>query len=56
LGTAATFVAAPAALSLLLIAWFGRETRGRDLRELEVPSVLDDPSAGPIPVPSFESE
>ena len=28
-------VMAPAALSVGLIAWFGRETRGRDLRELE---------------------
>jgi MFS transporter, putative metabolite:H+ symporter len=35
LGAAAAFVAVPAALSLLLVGWFGRETRGRDLRELE---------------------
>jgi putative MFS transporter len=35
LGTAAAVVAATAAGSLLLIAIFGRETRGRDLRELE---------------------
>ena len=28
-------VMAPAALSVGLIAWFGRETRGRDLRELD---------------------
>ncbi len=35
LGLAAAVVAVPAALSLLLIWTFGRETRGRDLRELE---------------------
>jgi putative MFS transporter len=35
LGTAAALVTLPAVVSLLLIALFGRETRGRDLRELE---------------------
>jgi len=35
LGLAAAVVAVPASLSLLLIWGFGRETRGRDLRELE---------------------
>jgi putative MFS transporter len=35
LGIAAAVVALPAALSLVLILIFGRETRGRDLRELE---------------------
>jgi putative MFS transporter len=35
LGVAAAVVAAPAALSLALIFIFGRETRGRDLRDLE---------------------
>jgi MFS transporter, putative metabolite:H+ symporter len=35
LGFAAAVVALPAALSLLMILSFGRETRGRDLRELE---------------------
>lgn len=35
LGSAALMIAAPAALSLILIARFGHETRGRDLRELE---------------------
>jgi putative MFS transporter len=35
LGTAAAVVTLPAVVSLLLIAFFGRETRGRDLRELE---------------------
>jgi putative MFS transporter len=37
LGVAAAIVAVPAGASLVLIAWFGRETRSRDLRELEVP-------------------
>jgi putative MFS transporter len=36
LGLAAALVAVPAMLSLLLIAAYGRETRGRDLRDLEV--------------------
>jgi putative MFS transporter len=36
LGAVAAFVAIPASLSLILIGCFGRETRGRDLRELEV--------------------
>jgi putative MFS transporter len=35
LGLAAIVVAVPAVLSLILVAWFGRETRRRDLRELE---------------------
>ncbi len=41
LGAAAAFVAIPAALSLVLVGWFGRETRGRDLRELEGRAVFD---------------
>ncbi len=32
-------IIAPAAVSLVLIAWFGRETRGRDLRTLDAPAV-----------------
>jgi putative MFS transporter len=36
LDIAAVSIAVPAALSLLLIASLGRETRNRDLRELEV--------------------
>ncbi|WP_241491805.1 MFS transporter [Sphingomonas endophytica] len=36
MGRAALLVMAPTALSLLLVARFGRETRGRDLRELDV--------------------
>jgi len=39
LGVAAAVVALPALLSLVLIALTGRETRGHDLRELEVGSV-----------------
>jgi hypothetical protein len=35
LGVAAAVISIPAALSLALIWIFGRETRGRDLRELE---------------------
>lgn len=42
LGAAAAFVAVPAALSLVLVGWFGRETRGRDLRELERRVTLDE--------------
>ncbi len=38
LGVAAAVVAVPATLSLILIALQGRETRGRDLRELETPN------------------
>jgi putative MFS transporter len=36
LGLAAALVVVPALVSLVLIAAFGRETRGRDLRDLEV--------------------
>ncbi len=39
LGIAAAVVALPAAISLLLIGVAGRETRGRDLRELEAEQV-----------------
>lgn len=35
IGIAAALIAVPALLSILLIARFGHETRGRDLRELE---------------------
>jgi putative MFS transporter len=38
IGVAAAMIAAPAIVSILLIARFGRETRGRDLRELETVS------------------
>src|SRR5207302_52390 len=36
IGIAAALIAVPAVLSMLLIYVFGRETRGRDLRELEL--------------------
>jgi putative MFS transporter len=35
LGVAAAIVTVPTALALLLLIWFGRETRGRDLRDLD---------------------
>jgi MFS transporter, putative metabolite:H+ symporter len=41
LGLAALVVALPAAASLVLIAIFGHETRGRDLRELEAPRAAE---------------
>lgn len=40
MGMAAALILVPAALALALCAWFGRETRGRDLR------LLDDGVAG----------
>jgi len=36
IGTAAALIAVPTILAMLLILRFGRETRGRDLRELEL--------------------
>jgi putative MFS transporter len=44
LGTAAAVIAIPAGLSLALIWIFGRETQGRDLRELE-PAAAGAPDA-----------
>jgi putative MFS transporter len=38
MGISSLLVMVPTALSLVLIAWFGRETRGRDLRDLDVDS------------------
>jgi MFS transporter, putative metabolite:H+ symporter len=35
MGRAALLVMVPTAVSLLLVAWFGKETRGRDLRDLD---------------------
>ncbi len=35
MGVSSLLVMAPTALSLVLVAWFGRETRGRDLRDLD---------------------
>jgi putative MFS transporter len=36
MGRSSLLVMLPTVLSLALVAWFGRETRGRDLRDLEV--------------------
>ena len=38
MGTSSLMVMVPTALSLGLVAWFGRETRGRDLRDLDADS------------------
>jgi putative MFS transporter len=35
MGLAAAIIMAPAVVALGLVAWFGRETRGGDLRDLE---------------------
>ncbi len=35
MGSAALLVMVPTALSFVLVLWFGRETRGRDLRDLD---------------------
>jgi putative MFS transporter len=35
LGVSAALIMVPAALALLLLIWFGKETRGRDLRDLD---------------------
>lgn len=35
MGMSSLLVMVPTALSLMLVVWFGRETRGRDLRDLE---------------------
>ena len=35
MGLAAAVIMAPAVLALGLVAWFGRETRGGDLRDLD---------------------
>jgi putative MFS transporter len=40
-GAAAGLIMIPTLLAMVLIAWFGAETRGRDLRDLEAdPSPL----------------
>jgi MFS transporter, putative metabolite:H+ symporter len=41
IGVAATLVMVPTLIALLLIGWFGRETRGSDLRALEVGAAGD---------------
>jgi putative MFS transporter len=38
MGVVAGMVMVPTGLSLILVAWFGRETRGRDLRDLDADS------------------
>jgi len=38
MGMAAALIIVPTALALVLIAWFGRETRGSDLRDLDLES------------------
>jgi putative MFS transporter len=35
MGYSSLLVMAPTVLSLVLVTWFGTETRGRDLRDLE---------------------
>jgi putative MFS transporter len=35
-------IVAPAAIALGLVAWYGRETRGRDLREMDMISRAGD--------------
>ena len=35
LGVSAALIMIPTALALLLLIWFGKETRGRDLRDLD---------------------
>jgi putative MFS transporter len=52
LGIAAAVVAVPACVALLLIGFFGRETRGRDLRELETSAYRPiATSKGPAGIP-----
>jgi putative MFS transporter len=38
MGISSLLVMVPTALSLMLIAWLGHETRGRDLRDLDADS------------------
>ncbi|HEX8414846.1 MAG TPA: MFS transporter, partial [Sphingomicrobium sp.] len=38
MGISSLLVMVPTALSLVLVVWFGRETRGRDLRDLDADS------------------
>ena len=35
MGLSSALIMVPTALALVLVAWFGRETRGRDLRDLD---------------------
>jgi MFS transporter, putative metabolite:H+ symporter len=43
-GLAALFIAIPSAASLVLIGWLGRETRGKDLRDVDSGAKLMAPS------------
>jgi putative MFS transporter len=57
LGFAAAIVALPAMMSLALIGIYGRETRGRDLRELESPGGMEDGSkTRPITASAIERD
>ena len=47
IGIAAALIAIPTVLSMLLILRFGRETRGRDLRELELRPAKNPVNPGP---------
>jgi len=38
MGLSSGLIMIPTALALVLVAWFGRETRGRDLRDLDADS------------------
>jgi putative MFS transporter len=38
MGVSSLMVMVPTVISLMLVAWFGRETRGRDLRDLDADS------------------
>jgi len=38
MGLSSALIMIPTALSLILVAWFGRETRGSDLRDLDADS------------------
>jgi len=38
MGLSSALIMIPTALALILVAWFGRETRGRDLRDLDADS------------------
>lgn len=40
IGIVAAGILAPAVAALILVAWFGRETRGGDLRDLDEPSTI----------------
>jgi putative MFS transporter len=45
-GLAAGLIMIPTLLAMVLVARFGTETRGRDLRELEAPAAMPAAAAG----------